>query len=160
MLRQILYPATRLPLVLNQMMGESNQNLINAVYMSLVQAQQMYLPPENVQKFNKEVADFFLKKARKETEDSRLQIFCLDKALGFIFDEENLRMTEQWIRSGKIIIDGEELAVELTSDQKYAIIKSYYASPAITNDEKKELKELVFANDDSDKGQKVQLLCD
>lgn len=69
MLRQILYPATRLPLVLNQMMGESNQNLINAVYMSLVQAQQMYLPPENVQKFNKEVADFFLKKARKEKDD-------------------------------------------------------------------------------------------
>ena len=39
MVRQILYPATRLPIILNQMMNESNQNLINAVYMSLVQAQ-------------------------------------------------------------------------------------------------------------------------
>ena len=48
MMRQILYPATRLPLVLNQMMDESNQNLINAVYMALVSAQTMYLPPENV----------------------------------------------------------------------------------------------------------------
>ena len=38
MMRQIMYPATRLPLVLNQMMDEPNQNLINAVYMSLIQA--------------------------------------------------------------------------------------------------------------------------
>ena len=48
------------------MMEEPNQNLINAVYMSLIQAQNMYLPPENVQKFNKEVTDFFLRKALKE----------------------------------------------------------------------------------------------
>jgi len=75
MLRQIMYPATRLPLVLNQMMDEPNQNLINAVYMSLVQAQTMYLPPENIQKFNKEVADFFLNKALKEKEDKKLQFF-------------------------------------------------------------------------------------
>ena len=54
----------------------------------------MYLPPENVQKFNKEVADFFLKKARKEKVDKKLQIFCLDKALGFTFDEDNLKMAE------------------------------------------------------------------
>jgi hypothetical protein len=66
MMRQIMYPATRLPIVLNQMMDEPNQNLINAVYMSLIQAQNMYLPPENVQKFNKEVTDFFLRKALKE----------------------------------------------------------------------------------------------
>lgn len=34
--------------------------------MALVSAQSMYLPPENVQKFNKEVADFFIRKAIKE----------------------------------------------------------------------------------------------
>jgi hypothetical protein len=38
MMRQIMYPATRLPLILSQMMDEPNQNLINAVYMSLVSA--------------------------------------------------------------------------------------------------------------------------
>ena len=48
------------------MMDEPNQNLINAVYMSLVSAQTMYLPPENIERFNKEVADFFLRKALKE----------------------------------------------------------------------------------------------
>jgi len=48
MMRQIMYPATRLPLILNQMMEEQNQNLINAVYMALVSAQSVYLPPENV----------------------------------------------------------------------------------------------------------------
>lgn len=48
MMRQILYPATRLPLILNQMMDEQNQNLINAVYMALVSAQSVFLPPENI----------------------------------------------------------------------------------------------------------------
>ena len=94
MVRQIMYPATRLPIVLNQMMDESNQNLINAVYMSLVQAQQVFLPPENIQKFNKESCDFFLRKAKKEKGDQKLQLFCLDKAFGFMFDEENLLLTE------------------------------------------------------------------
>jgi|TARA_B110000285_G_C15066578_1_gene585474 hypothetical protein len=50
----------------------------------------MYLPPENIQKFNKEVADFFLRKATKEKEDKKLQMFCLDKAFGFMYDKENL----------------------------------------------------------------------
>ena len=72
------------------MMDESNQNLINAVYMALVSAQTMYLPPENVQKFNKEVADFFIRKALKEKEDKKLQMFCLDKAFGFMYDKDNL----------------------------------------------------------------------
>jgi hypothetical protein len=48
------------------MMDEPNQNLINAVYMALVSAQTMYLPPEYIERFNKEVADFFLRKALKE----------------------------------------------------------------------------------------------
>lgn len=160
MVRQILYPATRLPLILNQMMGESNQNLINAVYMSLVQAQRVYLPPENLQKFNKESADFFLRKAKKEAGDKRLQMFCLDKAFGFMFDEENLVLTEQWIKTGEVTIDGERLDTALTADQKYAIIKSFFASPHFDTDRKKALKELVFANDESDKGKKVALGCD
>jgi len=36
MMRQIMYPATRLPIILNQMLNEPNQNIINAVYMALV----------------------------------------------------------------------------------------------------------------------------
>lgn len=72
MMRQILYPATRLPLILNQMIDEKNQNLINAVYMALVSAQSVYLPPENIQKFNKEVADFFVQKTLREKDDKKL----------------------------------------------------------------------------------------
>jgi hypothetical protein len=48
MMKQIMYPATRLPLVLDQMMDEPNQNLINAVYMALVSARSFYLPAENI----------------------------------------------------------------------------------------------------------------
>lgn len=159
MMRQILYPATRLPLILNQMMDEPNQNLINAVYMALVSAQSMYLPPENVQKFNKEVADFFIRKAIKEQEDKKLQSFCLDKALGFVFDKENLSMAAQWIETSQVQI-GDQTLSELTANQKYAILQNYYASSYFNTDQKKALKEKTFAGDESDKAKKVELQCD
>jgi hypothetical protein len=54
--------------------------------MALVSAQSVFLPPENVQKFNKEVADFFVNKALKEKDEKKLQVFCLDKAFGFMYD--------------------------------------------------------------------------
>ena len=38
MMRQIEYPATRLPSVLNQLMEEKNQNLINALFGALIMA--------------------------------------------------------------------------------------------------------------------------
>ena len=43
-------------------------------------------------------------------------MFCLDKAFGFMFDEENLTMTEEWIKTGKVVILGNEIDVELTAD--------------------------------------------
>lgn len=72
MMKQVIYPATRLPILLTQMMNESNQNIINALYMALIQASKDFLPPENVQIFNKQVCDFFLEKAVKEKEDNKL----------------------------------------------------------------------------------------
>jgi len=129
------------------MFDETNQNLINAVYMALVSAQSVFLPPENVQKFNKEVADFFVKKALKEKDEKKLQIFCLDKAFGFMYDEENLTMASQWIFNGKIEISGETIEVELTEEQKYSILKNYYSSLHFDTDSKKELKEKAMEND-------------
>jgi len=38
MMRQIEYPATRLPALLNQLMEAKNQNLINALFSALVSA--------------------------------------------------------------------------------------------------------------------------
>jgi hypothetical protein len=46
----------------------------------------------------------------------------LDKALGFVFDEENLKMVAEWIHSEKITINGEVLDSELNPNQKYAIL--------------------------------------
>lgn len=70
-------------------------------------------------KFNKDVADFFLKKAKLDKDNDSLVVFCLEKALTFITDEENLKMIANWIREGKIKIEGEELACALSVDHKY-----------------------------------------
>lgn len=120
--------------------------------MSLVSAQTMFLPPENIQKFNKEVADFFLRKAMKEKEDKKLQMFCLDKAFGFMYDKENLELAANWVMTGDVSMNGMSLEAEITTDQKYAIIEKLYSSPYFDTDFKKELKEKIFEGDDSDKG--------
>jgi len=71
-MRQIAYPATRLPIVMNQLLDEQNQNLINALYGAFIAAKSNFLPAETVPKFNKEVAEFFFKKAKKEKESAKL----------------------------------------------------------------------------------------
>jgi len=155
-----MYPATCLPKLLNQMMEEKNQNLINTLYRALVEAQLLYLPIDNLPEWNKGVADFFLKKALKENGNKSLQLFCIDKAIEFMFDQENLTIAVGWITGGKIVITGETLDAELTPDQKYGILKSIYSSPLFDLEKKKELRELVFKDDKSDAGVKVQEACD
>ena len=66
MMREILYPATRFPKILRHMMGEKNQNLINTVFVALHAARTTFLPQEMEPEFSKNVAHFFLKKAKQE----------------------------------------------------------------------------------------------
>jgi len=142
------------------MMDEKNQNLINTLYRALVEAQLLYLPIDNLQEWNKGVADFFLKKALKETGNKSLQLFCIDKAIEFMFDQENLNIACGWITGGKIVINGETLDVEVTEDQKYAILKSVYSSTHFELEKKKEIREIIFKDDKSDAGVKIQHVCD
>lgn len=160
MMRQIEYPATRLPNVANQMMDEQNQNLISAVNVALLAAQSTYLPAESVPKFNKETASFFFKKTAKETQNESLQRFCIDLAISFVTDPEHLKMTASWIHEGKITIDGQSLNFELSANHKYEILKAYYASTHFTLDEKKALKEKALAGDDSDRAKSASKICD
>ena len=101
MMRQVEYPATRMPTVMNQLMEEQNQNLINALFGAFLIAKSSYLPIETVPKFNKETATFFLQKAKKEAPDNEdMARFCLDKALSFTSSTEHLKLTSGWIMDG------------------------------------------------------------
>lgn len=107
MMRQIQYPATRMPLIMNQLLDESNQNLINALFSAFIMAQNTYLPSETVPRFNKETAQFFLKKAKKDSENQELVRFCIDKTMSFITSEEHLRACADWILLEKVVVEGE-----------------------------------------------------
>lgn len=160
MMRQIQYPATRMPLVMNQLLNESNQNLINALLGAFTMAQNTYLPPETVPRFNKETAAFFLKKAAKDRGDIELARFCISSALGFCSSEDHLRQIANWIMQDKIIIEDEEVAIELTEAQKYTICKKYWAHTAFSLDDKKALRDKALANDSSDNAQNVKKVLD
>lgn len=129
MMREIVYPATRFPKILDKMISEKNQNLINTVFVALIAARTTFLPTELEPEFSKNVARFFLKKASEEQENSGLQMFCIDKALSFISDKDNLEIIANAIENGKLVIDGVELKSSLTPDHKYTFIKSYCGSP-------------------------------
>lgn len=156
MMRQIQYPATRMPLIMNQLLDETNQNLINALFGAFQMAQNTYLPPETVPRFNKETAQFFLKKAKKDKETEELVRFCIEKALSFTTSEEHLRQISGWILNDKVVIDEEELKVELTANQKYSILKQFWAHPAFSLDEKKALRDKALEKDTSDNAQNVK----
>ena len=155
-MRQIEYPATRMPLIMNQLLDETNQNLINALFGAFSMAQNTYLPPETVPRFNKETAQFFLKKAKKDKDNVELVRFCIEKALAFTTSEEHLRLLADWILNDKVIIEGEELGVELTANQKYAICKGYWAHSAFSMDEKKQLRDKALADDNSDNASNIR----
>lgn len=82
-------------------------------------------------------------------------MFCIDKAMVFVTAQEHLKMAANWIYTGKIAIDGEELNCEMTNEHKYAIVKSYCASVHFTLDEKKDLRLKCFESDESDAGKTV-----
>ena len=160
MMRQIEYPATRFPTVMYQLMEEKNQNLINALFGAFNLAMNSYLPIETVPKFKKETAAFFLKKAKRDSDNQDLQRFCIDKAITFISQKDNLKVAADWILSGKVLVEGEELQCELTQKQKYDIVKGYWASRDFTLDEKKAVRAKVFEKDESDAGLNVQKVLD
>lgn len=130
--------------------------MINALFGAFSMAQNTYLPPETVPRFNKETAQFFLKKAKKDKDNVELVRFCIEKALAFTTSEEHLRLLADWILNDKVIIEGEELGVELTANQKYAICKGYWAHSAFSLDEKKQLRDKALLDDNSDNASNIR----
>ena len=59
-------------------------------------------------------------------------MFCIDKALSFLYDKENLIMAATWIENGNISIGGVELKTQLTPEHRYSIIKTYTSSKHFT----------------------------
>ena len=149
-----------MPTVLNQLMGEQNQNLINALFGAFVVAQQTYLPPESVPKFNKETCNFFMSKAKREKDNEGLSRFCIEKALSFATDKANLELLATWIQNKAIEIEGEKLPFTLSADQGYRICKLYWASSDFNDDQKKELLSKALEGDNSDKAANVRKVCE
>jgi len=156
MMRQILYPCTRLTILLNQLMEETNQNLISSFYVMLFISQTSYLPQEKEHQFCSDVTNFFFKKALREQENEELQRFCIDKGLQMLYNPELIKLASTWVLERKITIDGQDLKVNLTEDQKYAIIVKVWASQQFSQEQKDTLMAKAMEGDESDKGKKAK----
>jgi len=163
MMRQILYPATRIPKILHQCIDLKNENLIRAMQGALVAAKSVFLPQELQSDFAKDVCSFFLTKTKKEAKDNiSLARFCAQIAIDFMLDEENLKKGFGWVveQSGKIVIDGEDTGVEMTKEHLYSVLKKVFASGFFTEEERTKISEKVLGDDASDKGQRVKKICE
>lgn len=69
-------------------------------------------------------------------------------------------MAAAWIFADKIFIDGQQLKCSLTDDHKYSVVKAYNASMHFSDEEKRDLLNKCFENDDTDAGKTVQKICD
>ena len=56
----------------------------------------------------------------------------------------------------KVVIEGEEINVELSANQKYAILKQYWAHNNFNMDQKNALKDKALAGDSSDNAANVK----
>ena len=73
-----------------------------------------------------------------------MQVFCVQSALQFFTEKEDLWLGSYWIRDGKIKIDGEDIDCELTNKHKYTIIKHFCASKDFDELEKEDLVRVCF----------------
>jgi hypothetical protein len=104
MMRQLSYPATRMPIIMHQLLKEDNINLISAMTSAFHLAQTVFLPHETKQRFNKEIAQFFFKKVRADRGKRELQLFCIEKALPFVTEKEHLRICADLVKTGFLVI--------------------------------------------------------
>lgn len=111
------------------------------------------LAPEAVLPFNKACAAFFITKATNETE-SKLKIFCMEKAISFLHATEHLERMAHWI------LQESESPLKLTQEQKHVVLKQYFACPDFTTEQKQSLKEAVMKDDNTDNGKIVAKSCD
>ena len=72
MMRMGEYAATRLHKIRAQFVDEKNQNILTALHQACSLAAKSYLPADEVQTFEKETAEFFLKKAKKDSDNKDL----------------------------------------------------------------------------------------
>jgi hypothetical protein len=71
-----------------------------------------------------------------------MQVYCINRALDFIFEEEDLMMIRGWYLDfdGKIVIRGKMLEMEIDSMLSYALIKKAFKSCTLTGEQQDSLK--------------------
>ena len=160
MMRMGEYAATRFHKIRSQYTDEKNQNLITALHQACSLAAKSYLPPDEVPKFEKETGEFFLKKAKKASDNKDLQNFCLEKAIEFMNDKDGLTAAADWILKESISVEDTKLGCTLTPAQKYTIVKKYWACTEFSKEQKDELRKKCFDKDDSEPGMTAQKVLD
>ena len=67
-----------------------------------------------------------MKKALATKTDDKLKAFCIEKAIQFLHSKEHLQMMSEWLTLDK--------EIKLDPNQKYTVLKTYFASPDFSTD--------------------------
>jgi hypothetical protein len=110
------------------------------------------LPAENVAAFLKATTEFFIKKATA-TSDEKMKLFCIEKAIQFLHDQQHLAMMSKWMTEP-------DSAFKLDPAQRYSVLKTYFACPHFDIEQKRALKDAVLKDDTTDEGKICEKACE
>ena len=79
-------------------------------------------------------------------EEVEMQVFAITRANDFIFSEEGMKMMVGWLteHKGKVVIKGKALAMTISAELGYNIIRKAYKASGLTEDDYLKMNETVF----------------
>jgi len=120
--------------LLEQLNDETSTITLDLLYKIMYKAQSNWLPLDLAAQVNKMVADFFIIKAFN-SDDKKMQQFCILKSIDFIFEQEDLDMLKSWYleHGGKVCVMEKVLEMSISTEMSYTIFKKIYKSAAMTD---------------------------
>ena len=93
------------------------------------------------------MAEFFLDKAYSAPDDDmQLQVYCVTRAVDFMFDDPHLMMIVDWflLHNSHIVVKGKVLAMEISSELAYSLLRKTFKSADLNPEQEELLFDEVF----------------
>jgi hypothetical protein len=118
----------------------------------MYKAKSNWLPLDLAGPVNKMLADFYLIKAFNADGDTKLQYFCLSKALDFMYEQADLDMLASWYleHEGKACIMEKVLELEVPTELHYSVLKKVFKSASLKHAERDKISQIVFKGNVTD----------
>ena len=140
-------PVGHLQILTTHLATEDSPIVLELFYKIMHKAQTTWLPQSLGPLVNKLMAEFFLDKAYSAPDDdTQLQVYCVTRAVDFMFDDPHLMMIVDWflLHNSHIVVKGKVLATEISSELAYSLLRKTFKSADLNPEQEELLFDEVF----------------